>query len=113
MKKFTLTHRLLHWTIGISMIMLFLTGFLRMEWMSKKNLSALITNEVSKEGLNISDATLKTIGRSSLEPMWQWHEIFAYIALGLFTVRIVYMLVKGIRFPNPLKVIQHPKNFRE
>ncbi|WP_291099417.1 MULTISPECIES: cytochrome b/b6 domain-containing protein [unclassified Empedobacter] len=103
MKKFTLTHRLLHWTIGISMIMLFLTGFLRMEWMSKKNLSALITNEVSKEGLNISDATLKTIGRSSLEPMWQWHEIFAYIALVLFAIRIVYMLVKGIRFPNPLK----------
>ncbi|TGN29433.1 cytochrome b/b6 domain-containing protein [Empedobacter tilapiae] len=112
MKKFTLTHRLLHWTIGISMIMLFLTGFLRMEWMNKKNLSSLITNEVSKEGLNISDTTLKTIGRNSLEPMWQWHEIFAYIILALFIIRIVYMTIKGVRFPNPFKVSSTQKKLQ-
>ena len=62
MKKFTLTHRLLHWTIGISIIMLFLTGFLRMEWMSKKNLSALITNEVSKEGKLVVSVDVTNIG---------------------------------------------------
>lgn len=112
MKKFTLTHRLLHWTIGVSMIMLFVTGFLRMEWMNKKNLYALISNEVSKDGINLSEATLKTIGKNSLEPMWQWHEIFAYIALGLFIIRIIYMLIKGIRFPNPFKSSTSKEKFQ-
>ncbi len=103
MKKMTLTHRILHWTIGTSIIMLFITGFLRMEWMSKKNLANLITQETAKDHITISEATLKTIGRSSLQPMWEWHEIFAYIALGLFLVRIIYMITKGIKFPNPFK----------
>lgn len=103
MKKFTLAHRLLHWTIGIAMLILFLTGFLRMQWMNKKNLSFIITQETAKEGLSISESTLKTIGKSSLQPMWEWHELFAYIILGLFVLRIAYMIIKGIRFPNPFK----------
>lgn len=103
MKKYTLVHRFLHWTIGIGMLVLFTTGFLRMEWMSKKNLSSLIVQETSKEGVSLSEATLKTIGKNSLKPMWEWHELFAYIILGLFVLRIVYMIVKGIRFPNPFK----------
>ncbi|MCA4776927.1 cytochrome b/b6 domain-containing protein [Empedobacter stercoris] len=103
MKKYTLVHRFLHWTIGIGMLILFITGFLRMEWMSKKKLSSLIVQETSKEGVSLSEATLKTIGKNSLEPMWEWHELFAYIILGLFVLRIVYMVVKGIRFPNPFK----------
>ena len=34
-KKFTAFHRLLHWIMAIAMPVLFITGFLRMYWMSK------------------------------------------------------------------------------
>lgn len=38
--------------------------------------------------------------------MWQWHKIFAYVMLFAFLMRIIYMLTKGIRFPNPFKLNQ-------
>ena len=43
------------------------------------------------------------IAKTILEPMWQWHEVFAYIMIFAFVARIIYMLAGGIRFPNPFK----------
>lgn len=97
--KFTLIHRVLHWAIAISMSVLFITGFLRMYWMNRKTIVSIIQNNASE----ISKAQMNEIAISIREPMWQWHEIFAYIMLIAFIVRIVYMLIRGIRFPNPFK----------
>ena len=43
------------------------------------------------------------IAVSIREPMWQWHEVFANVMILAFIARIIYMLAKGIRFPNPFK----------
>ena len=47
MKKFTTLHRLIHWLIAVSMLVLFATGFLRMYWMSKKTITAAISAELT------------------------------------------------------------------
>ncbi len=101
MKKYTAIHRILHFGIGVAMLVLFCTGFLRMKWMGKKNISQIVEGQLNKNHVELPKDSLKIIGKQLLEPMWQWHVYFAYAILFLFTIRIIYMFAKGIRFPNP------------
>lgn len=74
-----------------------ITGFLRMTWMNKKHMAGIMADhlkDISKEDLIMTAKAIRA-------PMWEWHEIFAYVVFAVFTLRIIYMLVKGIRFPNP------------
>lgn len=101
-RKFTFFHRLLHWIMVIVMPVLFITGFLRMYWMNKNNMIAKIE---SKTAL-LSKEQMSDIAKSIRAPMWQWHELFAHVMIFAFLARIAYMLIKGIRFPNPFKSVQ-------
>lgn len=96
-KKFTFTHRVLHWLMALSMTILFITGFLRMYWMNKNNIVTIMKEKTT----NVSDDVMKNIATTIREPMWEWHEIFAYVMISAFVIRLCYMIVKGIRFPNP------------
>lgn len=96
-RKFTAIHRLLHWIMAFAMPVLFITGFLRMYWMSKNSIIAAV--EQNATGLNKDQ--LSSIVKLIRGPMWEWHELFAHVMIFSFIARIIYMLVKGIRFPNP------------
>lgn len=98
-KKFTVFHRFLHWLMAIAMSVLFITGFLRMYWMNKYHIVSIIE---SKTDL-IPKETMTEIAVTIREPMWEWHIVFAYVMVLAFMARIVYMLIKGIRFPNPFR----------
>ncbi|WP_035758632.1 cytochrome b/b6 domain-containing protein [Flavobacterium tegetincola] len=98
-KKFTVIHRVLHWTIAIVMPIMFITGFLRMYWMNKKGMVSIIESKTTASPL--SKDVVSDIASTIREPMWEWHEIFANVMIAAFIGRIIYMLVKGIRFPNP------------
>src|SRR5690554_406937 len=95
--KFTPLHRLLHWTIAIATIVLFITGFLRMFWMNKHHIASIIGSKTQA----LAEEEMIVIAKAIREPMWEWHIIFAYIMIFAFLVRIVYMIFKGIKFPNP------------
>lgn len=99
LQKFTILHRILHWTIAVAMPVLFITGFLRMYWMNKKGISAVIESKTTTNPL--PKDVVSDIASTIREPMWEWHEIFANIMIAVFVVRILYMVFKGIRFPNP------------
>ena len=43
--QFTLIHRILHWIMAFAMPVLFLTGFLRMNWMNKKHIIGIIESK--------------------------------------------------------------------
>ena len=101
MKKFTASHRLLHWIIALSMFVLFATGFLRMYWMGRKTISAAINNEVTAKGLQMPEESVRAIAKTIINPMFEWHINFAYVLVFAYVLRIIYMLVKGIKFPNP------------
>lgn len=101
-KKYTPLHRVLHWVMAIVMPILFVTGFLRMYWMSKMQ----ITNAIASKTDALTKDQLSEIAADIRAPMWEWHEIFAKVMIVAFIVRIVYMVAKGIRFPNPFKANQ-------
>lgn len=97
--QFTAIHRILHWVMALTMPILFITGFLRMYWMNKNSIIGIIQTKASA----IPKETMTEIAVSIREPMWQWHEVFAQVMVFAFIVRIIYMIIKGIRFPNPFK----------
>lgn len=97
--KYTVLHRLLHWIMAFAMPVMFITGFLRMNWMNKNEMVAVMESKTSA----IPKDIMSEIAGAIREPMWQWHEIFAKVMIFAFLVRIIYMLTKGIRFPNPFK----------
>ncbi len=98
-KRYTMIHRGLHWLIAVLMFVLYITGFLRMQWMGKR--AVLQAFEKNSLGETLSKEQMLDVARSILSPMWKWHELAAYIMLGAFAIKLVYMVIKGIRFPNP------------
>lgn len=86
--------------MAILMSLLFITGFLRMKWMGKSTILKAI--EQNTQDANITRQQMSGITRSILSPMWQWHELAAYMMLAVLAARLIYMAVKGTRFPNPL-----------
>ncbi|AZI32000.1 cytochrome b/b6 domain-containing protein [Kaistella carnis] len=101
MKTYTVLHRVLHWIFAIGILVLFTTGFLRMYWMSKTVISDAVNKNASIQALNLNKQSLRTIVHSVQGPMFEWHVYAAYIITLAFVIRIIYMLIKGIKFPNP------------
>lgn len=101
--KFSILHRILHWTIAIAMPIMFITGFLRMYWMNKNGMVSIIESKTTTSPL--SKEVMSDIAKTIREPMWEWHEIFANVMVAAFSIRIIYMVIKGIRFPNPFNKI--------
>lgn len=101
MKKYTILHRLLHWIFAVVILVLFTTGFLRMYWMSKTVIAEAVNTNEEIKNLNLDKQSLRTISHSLQDPMFEWHVYAAYIITFAFIVRIIYMIAKGIKFPNP------------
>ena len=66
--------------------------------MGKRTIIAAI--ESKTQNIHLEKEQMVGIAKTILEPMWQWHEYTAYLMFAIFVVRIIYMLKKGIRFPN-------------
>lgn len=98
-KKFTAFHRLLHWLMALAMPVLFITGFLRMHWMNKNHIVSVIESKVAAGSL--SKDAMVSIAKDIREPMWNWHVVFAHVMIFSVLARVIYIAVKGIRFPNP------------
>ena len=65
------------------------------------------------QSLNLDKQSLKTIVHSIQDPLFQWHVYAAYVITFAFVARIIYMIVKGIRFPNPfLKTTSAKEKFQ-
>ena len=107
--QFTVIHRILHWSVAILMVTLFTTGFLRMYWMNKKTIINAVETGTRSQNTYLEKEQLITIVKTIQEPMWQWHEYAAYIMVFAFLTRVIYMIVKGIKFPNPFMKNQSVK----
>lgn len=98
-RRSTPLHRVLHWTIAVAMGVLFITGFLRMTWMNKHVIMDTIAAHTPE--MELGKDRLTAIAVAIRDPMWQWHVVFAHIMMAALLVRIIYMVAKGIRFPDP------------
>ncbi|MBW3519990.1 cytochrome b/b6 domain-containing protein [Flavobacterium sp. NKUCC04_CG] len=99
--RFSALHRMLHWIIALAMLVLFMTGFLRMYWMNKRTIISAIDLYTSSD-FNIEKDQKLGIAKTILSPMWEWHIYAAYALFFAFVIRVIYMFFQGISFPNPL-----------
>jgi cytochrome b561 len=100
-KRFSLPSRLIHWAIAFTFLYLLLTVLLRMGWMNKGSMGAIMQNGLGKEGITVDNDTAGKIAKQVRRPMWGTHIIAGYVLTGLYVVRMVISYIQGAGFASP------------
>jgi cytochrome b561 len=95
-------YRILHWAIAISFTLLLITIFLRLTWMNKYNVAAIIQDYLSTTGQTLSQDQLIVLAKQIRQPMWDWHIYIGYVLTGLFSLRLILPFSGSMKFQNPL-----------
>lgn len=96
------SYRVIHWLIAISFLLLLITIFLRMTWLNKFNVAAIIQDYLTSTDQILSQDQLITLAKKIRQPMWNWHIYLGYVLVGLFTVRFMFPIFGRMKFQNPL-----------
>jgi len=100
--KYSKIYRILHWAIAISFLLLLITIFLRLTWMNKFNMAAIIQDYLSSNDQTLSQEQLIVLAKKIRQPMWDWHIYIGYVLTGLFSLRFILPFFGSIKFQNPL-----------
>ena len=100
--KYTTVHRIIHWAIAISFLLLLLTIFLRLTWMNKHNVAAIIQDYIIGTGQTLSEDQLIVLAKKIRQPMWDWHIYIGYMLVGLFSIRFILPAFGHMKIQNPL-----------
>ncbi len=101
-KKYSKIYRIVHWAIAVSFLLLLITIFLRLTWMNKNNVAAIIQDYLSGTGQVLSQDQLIVLAKKIRQPMWNWHIYLGYVLTGLFSLRFMLPLFGQMKFQNPL-----------
>lgn len=99
--KFSLKHRLLHWLIAFTILFLMLTVFLRLTWLEKNNVAAILQENLKALNISLNHDDAIKIAKKIRKPMWDWHIYSGYFLIGLYILRLTNLYFSGIVFPNP------------
>lgn len=102
-EEYPVIYRILHWSIAICFILLLITIFLRMNWMSQNHIADTIRKFLQSKNQSLSDDELKMLARQIRKPMWDWHFYLGYVLTGLFAVRLILPVFGIMKFSNPFK----------
>ncbi len=107
MKKanYSKIYRTLHWAIAISFLLLLITIFLRLTWMNKYNVAAIIQDYLSGTDQVLTQDQLILLAKKIRQPMWNWHIYIGYVSVGLFSIRFILPAFGHMKFQSPF-----PKN---
>mgnify|MGYP005856737263 CR=1 FL=1 len=94
-------YRILHWAIAISFMLLLITIFLRLTWMNKNSVAAIIQDYLSTTGQTLSQDQLIVLAKKIRKPMWDWHIYIGYVLTGLFSLRFMLPLFGSMKFQSP------------
>lgn len=100
-KNYSKIYRIMHWLIAISFTLLLLTIFLRLTWLNKYNVAAIIQEYLVGTGQTLSEEQLIKLAKKIRAPMWQWHIYFGYVLVGLYTIRLLLPAFGHMKFQNP------------
>lgn len=100
-KNYTTIYRIMHWAIGISMSLILITIFLRLNWMNRDNVAEIIGNFLSTTDQSLSQDQLIVLAKQIRKPMWDWHIYIGYVMVGLFGIRLLLPLFGEMKFSNP------------
>ncbi|MBO3098624.1 cytochrome b/b6 domain-containing protein [Gelidibacter pelagius] len=104
MKKihYSKTYRIIHWAIAISFLLLLITIFLRLTWMNKFNMAAIIQDYLKDTGQILSEEQGIALAKKIRQPMWDWHIYLGYVLVGLFSMRFMLPAFGQMKIQNPL-----------
>lgn len=95
-------YRIMHWTIAITFGLLLITIFLRLTWMNKTNMAAIIQEYLATTEQVLSKEQAIVLAKKIRQPMWQWHIYLGYILTGLFAIRFTIPLFGHMKLQSPL-----------
>ena len=101
--KYSKIYRILHWAIAIAFILLLVTIFLRLTWLNKYNVAAIIQNYLRDTGQVLTQDQLLALAKKIRQPMWDWHIYLGYILTGLFSIRFMLPLFGHMKFQSPFE----------
>lgn len=99
--KYSTLYRIIHWSIAISFMLLLITIFLRLTWMNKHNVAAIIQDYLSSTDQVLAQEQLIVLAKKIRQPMWNWHIYIGYVLTGLFSLRFILPLFGQMKFQNP------------
>lgn len=100
-RPYSALYRILHWSIAICMILLLLTIFLRLTWLEKNNVAAIIQDFLGEKGAALSQDDAILLAKKIRKPMWQWHIYLGYALTGLYSLRMLLPLFGKMPFSSP------------
>ncbi len=100
--NYSKVYRIIHWSIAISFLLLLLTIFLRLTWMNKYNVAAIIQDYLSGTEQTLSQESLIVLAKKIRQPMWNWHIYIGYVLVGLFSIRLILPAFGHMKIQNPL-----------
>ena len=101
-KEYSKVYRIIHWALAVSFILLLITIFLRLTWMNKNNVAAIIQNYLSDTDQFLTQEQLIALAKKIRQPMWAWHIYLGYVLTGLFSLRLILPFFGKMKFQNPL-----------
>ena len=99
--KYSKIYRIIHWAIAISFLFLLITIFLRLTWMNKNNVAAIIQDYLRDTDQVLSQEQLVALAKKIRQPMWNWHIYIGYVLVGLFSIRFVLPAFGHMKIQNP------------
>lgn len=100
--KYSKVYRIIHWAIAISFLLLLITIFLRLTWLNKYNVAAIIQDYLVGTGQSLSEEQVIALAKKIRQPMWNWHIYIGYVLVGLFSIRFMLPKFGHMKFQNPL-----------
>jgi cytochrome b561 len=100
-KNYSRLYRLVHWSMAFCLLFMLLTIFLRLFWMNKVHISAIIQGFLADTPVNLSEEESIVLAKQIRKPMWIWHSYVGYILTGVYVIRLIVPLFGEMKFPNP------------
>lgn len=95
--------RLMHWAIAFCMIGILLTILLRLGWLNKFSVAAIIQDHMASTGQAITEDDAIRLAKKIRKPMWDWHIYLGYTLTGLYSIRMLLPLFGKMPFASPIQ----------
>lgn len=102
-RSYSLLFRLMHWAIAFCMIGLLLTILLRLGWMNKNHMSAIIQDYMTSINQPLTEEQSIVLAKKIRKPMWEWHIYLGYALTGLYSLRMLLPLFGKLPFASPFQ----------
>ena len=90
--KYSLNFRIWHWLNAFVVFGLLATVFLRKTFLSWRDNSALLMQNLSEMSIDVSAEQAKILAKSIRAGMWEWHIILGYALAFLVLYRIILFI---------------------